>query len=235
MHDDALRAMLHHAISTYPPRLARVSPHTDPAEMYRAEGAYRAYLRCIALALGGYDPASSQLPETTDAAAWWALRDDLDTVLAQAIPQPDDNATLRAVRAVAAARGLQPHQPAPAVVSMQERILTVLGAVGYRAGLDVSRQPDFANTGHLYYTARHGLSALTQVAYRFDAQRCELHLQGPAIDALGLHDSPPRFRYIHTRHGWRLSFWELPYGDGERITVALDLLARALAAATTPQ
>lgn len=229
--DDALRTMVYQAIGSYPPRLTRIWPSTSHADTHRAEGAYRAYLDGIALALGGQHPMGNESPQHT--ASWWALRDALDTVLSRAAAtpqQPDYDATLRVVQAVAKAHGLAPHHHTPRPMSTQDRILAALAEVGQRAGCQVNTQPHFANTGRVYFTASTAFSTLVELSYHFDTDRCGLHFQGPAIDALQVHDSPPQFRYEHTSHGWQLGYHALRYADGERITAMLDLLTQALAA-----
>jgi len=225
--DDALHTMVYQAITNYPPRLTRRWPSASHADTHRAEGAY---LQCLALALGGRYPMGGN-ESAQDIAAWQAVYDALDTVLRQAastLHEPDYDATLRAVRAVADTHGLVPPRRAAGPMSMQERILAALSEVGQRAGYHVSIQPQFANTGRVYYTAAATFTTLVELAYRFDTDRCALHLLGPAIEALELHDSPPRFRYEHTTHGWQVGYHALRYADGERITAMLDLLARAL-------
>jgi hypothetical protein len=234
--DDALRPMVHQAIDNHPPRFTRLRPSAPRAEMHRAEGAYRAYLRCIALAIGGHYPTGMSAQEVAAIAAWRALHDALDMVLTEAastLDEPDYDAALRAVRAVAEARALAPQCLVPRVMTMQERILAALIGVGQRAGRHVNTQPQYANTGHVFYTASYSFAALAQVSYHFDPDRCTLHLRGPAIEALHLTDSPPLFRYEPTESGWQLSFYVLRYADGEQITAMLDLLARALAARTS--
>lgn len=105
--DDALRVMVYKAIQHYPPRFVRTW-RANPAEPHRAEGAYRAYLDCLALAVGGDYPWGAR--STQDTAAWRALYDALDTVLGEAampLGEPDYDAAVRAVRA--AAHALTPH------------------------------------------------------------------------------------------------------------------------------
>jgi hypothetical protein len=230
--DHALRTMVYKAIRSYPPRFNRTW-RADTAEPHRAEGAYRAYLQCITLAPGGHYPMGNASPEAT--AAWRAVHDAVDTVLRQAastLDEPDDDAAMRAVHAVADTHGLTPQQPASRPVSMQERILAALTEVGRRAGHQVNIQPEYANTGRVYYTAKDGFALLVELSYQFHADNCLLHLQGPAIEALSLQDSPPQFRYERAPHGWRLSYYALRYADGDRITAMLDLLTQALTAGT---
>jgi len=223
--------MVYKAINSYPPRFTRVWPAAGPADTYRAEGTYRAWLQCLALAVGGHYPLGSASPE--DTAAWRAMLDALDEVLSQAaatLDDPDYDAALRAVHAAAAVHGLAPPRPAPRPMSMQERILGALTEVGQRAGCQVSIQPQFANTGRVYYTAGTTFTTLVELSYDFQTDYCGLRFHGPAIEALGLHDSPPQFRYQHTVHGWQLGYHMLRYADGAGITAMLDLLTRALTA-----
>jgi hypothetical protein len=105
--DAALRTMLYKAISTEPARFARVHYTAMPADTHRAEGAHRAYLHCLALAVGGHYPMGHESPR--DLAAWRALYDALGKVIGQAaatFDEPDYDATVRAVHAVAHAHGL---------------------------------------------------------------------------------------------------------------------------------
>jgi hypothetical protein len=112
---------------------------------------------------------------------------------------------------------------------MQERILAALTEVGQRAGGQVNIQPQYANTGHVYISVANGFSTLVELSYDFQAEYCGLHFRGPAIEALGLNDSPPRFRYQNTSSGGQLDYHALRYADGEGIEAMLDLLTRALA------
>lgn len=220
-----LHTMVHQAISTHPARLARILPAASPAERYRAEGAYRAYLLCIALTLGVHHPTGHEAPENT--AAGQAVYDALNTVLGQAAARDelDVDAAQRAVRAAVGAQPVAPLRTAPQPMSMQERILGALTDLAQRAGWQVSIQPRYANTGRVYVTGANAFAVQVEASYHFDIDSCGLHFQGPAIEALGLQDSPPRYRY---EHGGRLSYHALRYADGKRITAMLDLLARAL-------
>jgi hypothetical protein len=236
INDDALHALVYKAISSHPPRRARLSPAASPTDTHRAEGAYRAYLDSIALFLGAHYPMGGQ-ESPQDITAWRTLRDALDTVLSHAastLGEPDYDDALRQVHTVAEAHGLTPRRRTPQPPSMQERILTALTDLGDRTGCQVTIQRQFANTGRLYYTAGTGFTVLVELAYHFDTDSCALHYQGPAIEALHLRDSPPSFRYEHGPTGRQLNFHALRYTDGERITTMLDLLARALATATGP-
>jgi hypothetical protein len=233
VNDDGLYTLVYKAISNHPPRRARLSPAASPTDTHRAEGAYRAYLDSIALVLGAHYPMGQESAQ--DITGWRTLHDALDTVLSQAastLGEPDYDGTLRRVHAVAEAHALVPHRRTPQPPSMQERILTALTDLGDRSGCRVTIQRQFANTGRLYYTAGTGFTLLVELAYHFDTDSCALHYQGPAIEALHPRDSPPRFRYEHGSTGAQLNFHALRYADGERITAMLDLLARALAAAT---
>ena len=115
---------------------------------------------------------------------------------------------------------------------MQDRILGTLTGIAQRAGWQVSIQPQYANTGRVYVTAANTFALQVELAYHFDTDSCGLHFQGPAIEALHLHDSPPQYRYQRTAHGRVLSYHALRYADGDRITAMLGLLTRALRPAT---
>jgi hypothetical protein len=230
--EDTLRTMLHQAITTHPARLARTQPTSSEAERHHADGAYRAYLRSIAAILGARHepgpgaPVSSTAPE--------AMVDVLDAVIgrAAAVDEPDLDAAQRAVHAAVPTQPAAAHQPAPrpmsAPMSMQDRILGTIADVAQRAGWQVSVQPQYANTGRVYITAANTFTVQVELAYHFDTDACGLHLQGPAIEALDLHDSPPQYRYQRASRGKVLSYHALRYADGDRITAMLDLLTRAL-------
>jgi hypothetical protein len=226
--EDLLRTMLHQAITTHPARLARMQPTASEAERHRADGAYRAYLRCVALTLGTHHPTGQQAPE--DPTAWRAVSDALDAVLshAAAVDEPDLDAAQRAVRAAVGTQPVAGQRPAPRPMSMQERILGTLTDLAQRVGWQVSIQPQYANTGRVYITAAGAFAVQVELSYHFDTDSCGLHFQGPAIEALELHDSPPEYRYERSTPGGRLSYHALRYADGERITAMLDLIATAL-------
>src|SRR5262249_54823750 len=181
--EDALRTIVYQAISTDPARFAHVHYTAMPADTHRAEGAHRAYLQCLTLTVGGHYPhypMGHDAPE--EVAAWRALHDALGMVISQAartLDEPDYDAALRAAHAVAAG-----HVPAPArhtarPTSMQDRVLTALTAVGQQAGCQVSSQPQYANTGRMYFTAAATFTTLVELSYHFDTDRCALHLHGP--------------------------------------------------------
>jgi hypothetical protein len=119
-----------------------------------------------------------------------------------------------------------------APMSMQDRILGTIAEIAQHAGWQVSIQPQYANTGRVYITAANTFTVQVELAYHFDTDSCGLHLQGPAIEALDLHDSSPQYRYQRAWRGKVLSYHALRYADGDRITAMLDLLTRALRPAT---
>ena len=225
---DPLRTMVHQAISTHPARLARMRPAISDTARHRADGAYRAYLQAITLTLGVHHPSGHQASD--DTAARRDMLDALDAVLSEAAArdQLDVDAAQRAVQAAVGTQLVAAHRPAPRPMSMQERILGALTDLAQRAGWQVSIQPQYANTGRVYITAADAFAVRVELSYHFDTDRCALHFEGPAIEALGLHDSPPQYRYEHSGHGGRLSYHALRYADGERITAMLDLLTTAL-------
>jgi hypothetical protein len=227
--EHALRILVYKAIDSHPPRFTRRRPSALPADVHHAEGAYDTYLTCIALALGGRYPMG--YASTQEVAAWRSLHQALGTAISQAaatLDEPDYDAALGAVRDTAQAHGLAARRVRQRPLSMQERILGALTDIGQQAGHQVSIQPQYANTGRIYYSAGTGLTVLAEAAYHFDPDSCGLYFTGPAIEASGLRDSPPQFRYEKFVDGRRLSFYALRYTDGDRITAMLDLLTRAL-------
>jgi hypothetical protein len=70
---NALPTIVQQAINTDPARFARVHYTALPADAHRTEGAHRAYLQCLALAVGGRYPVGDSSPD--DGAAWRALHD----------------------------------------------------------------------------------------------------------------------------------------------------------------
>ena len=233
-HDEILYPIVRQAINHHPPRVARVRPSAGRNDTLRAEGAYRAYLHCLALALGGSHPTGGgESPD--DIAAWQAVCDALDTAIsrtAATLHEPDYGAALQAVYAVADAHGLRP-QPQPAKpMTMQQRLLAAVTDRARRAGHQVTIQPEYANTGRVYITAGTTFTTLVQLSYDFQTDSCSLHFRGPGIDALGLRDSPPKYRYEPGTHGPQLSYL-LRYADGDALTAMLDLLGRALTGSHT--
>lgn len=103
--------------------------------------------------------------------------------------------------AAADAHGLVEPRLAAGAMPAQQRILAAMGQVAQRAGRQVAFQAQFANAGCGYVTIGNTFTALVQVSYHFEAERCALHLQRPAIVAVRLHDSPPQGRYEHGAHG----------------------------------
>jgi hypothetical protein len=222
--------MVHQAINTDPARFARVHYTAMPADAHRTEGAHHAYLQCLALAVGGQYPMGDSTPD--DGAAWRAMHDELCEVIRQAadtLDEPDYDAAVSAVRAVASTYVPTPTHHAARPTSMQERILAALTDVGQRAGCQVNLQPDYVNTGRMYITTAITFSVLVELSYMFGPDTCQLYFRGPLIEALGLHDSPPRFRYQNTSSGGQLDYHALRYAEGDRIDAMLDLLTRALA------
>lgn len=228
-HDEILRSIVRRAINHHPPRATRLRPSAGHGDSLRVEGAYRAYLHCLALALDNrYPTGGGESPD--DIAAWHAVVDTLDAAIGRAastLDEPDYDAAVQAVYAVADAHGPRP-QPHPAApMTMQQRIVAAVTDVGQRAGHQVTSQPEYANTGHVYITAGTTFTTLVQLSYDFQNDRCSLHFRGPGINALGLRDSPPKYRYEPGTHGPQLSYL-LRYADGDRLTEMLDLLRRAL-------
>ena len=223
--EDPLRAIVRQAISTHPAGLARTQPTADEAERHRAAGAYHAYLNRLALALGVHHPTGPETAE--DSTAWRAVS---DAVLSQAatVDEPDLDATQQALRSAVSTQPVTAHRLPQRPMSMQERILAALTDLAQRAGRQVSIQPQYANTGRVYVTAADTFAVQVELSYHFDIDYCGPHFQGPAIDALEMHDSPPDYRDEHSSQGGRLSYYALRYADGERITAMLDLIATAL-------
>ncbi|MEU1811050.1 hypothetical protein [Micromonospora aurantiaca (nom. illeg.)] len=222
----ALRLMVQQAISTEPARFARLHPIAMPADTHRAEGAQRAYLHCLTLVLGDLRPTGDAPADTA------SLGDALGEVIrhaADTLDEPDYDAVVRAVRAIAALHVPPPPLGTARPLSMQERILAALTDVGQRVAHQVTIQPVYANTGRMYITLADTFTTLVEVLYDFQGEYCGLQFRGPGIDALGLQDSPPRYRYRRSASGDQLDYHHLRYTDGERITAMLDLLARALA------
>lgn len=197
--EKALHTMVYQAINTDPARFARTRHTAKPADTHRTEGAHSAYLQCLAPTVSGHHPMST----SPDDAAGRALHDALREVIRQAADTPDVpdyDAAVRTVRAVAATHAPAQHATRP--MSMQDRILAALVEIGGRAGCQVNIQPEWANTGRMYITAATTFSTLVELSYQFNPDYCGLHLRGPAIEALGLQDSPPQFSYQHTTRGW---------------------------------
>jgi hypothetical protein len=69
-----------------------------------------------------------------------------------------------------------------------------------------------------------------ELSCRFATDYCQLQFHGPAIEALGLRDSSPKYRVRahQPRQSVELLFSALRCADGERITAMLDLITTAL-------
>lgn len=107
--------------------------------------------------------------------------------------------------------------------TMQEKIL---GALEYAAKanlMEVTNQPAFSNTGHLYVT-RIGMFAVhVEASYVFNNTYCVLTFSGPGIEALHLSDSPPAYRI----EDGDLAFHHLDYSDEARIREMISLFSSA--------
>lgn len=237
--DEALRVMVHHAIDVHAARYRTRHVTASRRDTWGADDAWRTYLECIALALGGRYPFDGMTDDGV--AAWRTLLHAVDRILSQAatpLQEPDFDTTVRELRALAT---INPTAGPPAMTdhppTIQERILAAATDAGHRAGCQVSVQPQYANTGSVYFTPGQGFTPRVTLRYRFNDDYCSLHFAGPGIDALG----PREFgrtsgfeRPVPGRAGGELVFHYLRYVDGERIEAMLTMLGQALAAHPAP-
>jgi hypothetical protein len=120
------------------------------------------------------------------------------------------------------------------VTSMQTKILGEIEKTVTDAGLELVRQPQYANTGDVF--AQRGFDTVWQMHYSFDDGTCSLSFQGPGVRALNLIDSPPAYRYDEIP-AWkgRLNFHALDYSEGDRIRLMLDLVRQFCGAKPDPE
>jgi hypothetical protein len=239
--DEALRVMVHHAIDVHAARYRTRHVTASLRDTWGAEGAWRTYLECIALALGGRYPFGRMADDGSVAATWHTLLHAVERVLSQAatpLEEPDYDTTLHTLRALATTN---PASGPPAVTdhppTIQERILAAATDAGHRAGCRVSVQPQYANTGRVYFTPGQEFTPRVTLRYRFNDDYCSLHFTGPGIGVLGLREfrrPSGAERPVPGPAGWELVFHHLPYVDGERIEAMLTMLGQALAAHPTP-
>jgi len=239
--DEALRVMVHHAIDVHAARHRTRHITAGLQDTGGAEGAWRTYLECIAVALGGRYPFGPLADDQTVSAAWRTLLHAVDRVLSQAatpLEEPDYDTTVRALRAIAT---IDPTAGSPALTghppTIQERILAAATDAGDRAGCRVSIQPQYANTGRVYFTPGKEFNPRVTLRYRFNDDYCSLHFTGPGIGALGQREflRPSGVdRPVPGRAGWELVLHHLSYDDGERIEAMLTMLGQALATHPAP-
>jgi hypothetical protein len=109
---------------------------------------------------------------------------------------------------------------------MQDRLLGEIRQLAEdKLGLQVTHQPEHANTGDLY--VQHGLDTRLVIGYRFNPGYCGLHLHGQAVQAApaalrarapGLQNDPAHIRFHH-----------VDYADAGQIRAVLDLIRDLLA------
>lgn len=116
------------------------------------------------------------------------------------------------------------------MTTMQGKILDVIIGRIAAAGLDAVVQADYANTG-LLMAQTADFDTRWTLRYEFGRDRCSLYLSGPAVNALGLADNPPEYRWetgYSTDDEARVAYHSLPYTDGPRIRSMLGIVDRLL-------
>jgi hypothetical protein len=118
------------------------------------------------------------------------------------------------------------------MTSMQDRLLGQIRQLAEdQLGLQLTRQPDHANTGDLY--VRHGPDTLLVIGYRFNPGYCGFHLHGPAVQAApaelrarapGLQPDPAHIRFHH-----------VDYADDAQTRAVQDLICDLLAPYELPR
>lgn len=109
--------------------------------------------------------------------------------------------------------------------------------------VEVVLAPEYASTGHLFVHATvNGASNWSPglvVRYGFQSTYCSIDLWGPGIDALGLVDSPPRYRVDRWAAvdavGVKVRWHSLRYEDGDRIAEMLEIVFDAARAGAAPR
>ena len=110
-------------------------------------------------------------------------------------------------------------------VTMQEKLTAEIIKVITAAGLEVTRQPQFANTGVLY--AQRGFDTFLSVHYDFQDRYCGFRLGGTAVDK-----APPEYRdRAPAQHAGRteIEFSHVEYHRGDEVRAVLELIRDLLA------
>ena len=110
--------------------------------------------------------------------------------------------------------------------TMQEKITeTIRGAVEDGAGLELTQQADYANTGYLF--AQDDLDTLLIIRYSFQPDHCSLDLSGAAVGKARLPDNSPVWR-VEAAFPGEVRFYALKYADGDRLRVMLSTVTSLL-------